>query len=290
MKRRILLVVVFVFGAAAVGLLLRPAEPVYRGHPVSYWIEPWQHHGTEPPESIAAAFAEMDERAVRWFIDQLDWRPSRLKASLNRLVASVISARFFNDAPDRREIAAMALGRLGPRAESAVPALEAVLQETAEPRARSAQAAALGALIRIRQEPLDSFLHKLRDPAARDWEMHAWAMWHLGTNAAPAVPYLVAALEAPAHDGILRTALSALAAIRSEPALTVPALARHVTHSNSSVRWTAIQGLKAFGREARAAWPALTNRLQDPESTVRWAATNALREIDADAARQIGLE
>lgn len=291
MKSRVLLGSVFLLAVAALALLMQgPNEPVCRGHPISYWIEPWQHLGTEPEENIAAAFSEMDERAVRWLTAQLDWRPSRLKAAVNDLVAKVISARFFNDRPDRREIAAMGLGRLGPRAASAVPALEAVLRNTPAPRADSACAAALAALIRIEHEPLAAYLEKLRDPTAPDWQMVAWAMWHLGTNAAPAVPSLVKALEKPADEGTVRTTVSALAAIHSCPELTVPALAGQLEHADYHVRGCVIQGLSVFGAAAKPAWPALTPRLQDPELIVRVLATNALKQIDPEAAQQLGVE
>lgn len=290
MKARVVAAFLFVLAAAASAWLLRrPGEPVYHGHPVSYWIEPWQHHGMEPAENIAAAFSEMDERAVRWLAAQLNWRPSGLKATLNHLVAQVVSAKFFNDLPDRREVAAMGLGRLGPRAISAVPALEAVFQHAAEPRARSARAAALGALIRIRREPLEPYLEKLRDPSASDWRMYAIAMWHQGTNGAPAVPHLVRTLEQPVQEGIIPTAVNTLAAIHSQPELTVPALTRQLDHSNQLVRGNAIRGLALFGTAAKPAWPALTARLQDPVVMVRVAATNALRQIDAAAARQLGV-
>jgi HEAT repeat protein len=289
-KAQIIFAAMFAMVLVALVLLARGgAEPVYHGHPISYWIEPWQHHGTEPEENIAAAFSEMDERAVRWLAGQLDWRPSRLKATLNNLVARVISAKFFNDAPDRREVGAMGLVRLGPRAVSAICALEAVMQDTAEPRANSARAAALGALIRIRGEPLEPHLERLRDPSAPDWQMYARVMLHLGTNAAPAVPYLVNALEKPVHEEIVLTAVHALAAIHSRPHLTVPALARQLDNTNTLVRRTAIRGLSFFGAGAKPAWPALTPRLQDPHVMVRIAATNALRQIDAEAARQLGV-
>ncbi|MGC3960907.1 MAG: hypothetical protein QM813_24125 [Verrucomicrobiota bacterium] len=61
-------------------------EPDYLGHPISYWIEPWQHHGTEPAERETAAFAEFDDRAVRWLARQLEWKPSKLKEGLARLI------------------------------------------------------------------------------------------------------------------------------------------------------------------------------------------------------------
>jgi HEAT repeat protein len=243
----------------------------------------------EPAENIAAAFSEMDERAVRWLAAQLNWRPSGLKATLNNMVARIISAKFFNDEPDRREVAAMGLGQLGPRAVSAVPSLEAVFQHAAEPRAWSARAAALGALIRIRREPLEPYLEKLRDPSASDWQMYATAMWHLGTNGAPAVPHLVRALEQPAHEGIIQTTVNTLAAIHSQPELTVPALTRQLDHSNQLVRGNAIRGLALFGTAAKPAWPGLTSRLQDSAVMVRVAATNALRQVDAAAARQLGV-
>src|SRR5436190_18523826 len=71
-------------------LYVQNREPHYLGHPISYWTEPWHHHGTETPEREAAAFAEMDERAVRWLARQLDWRPSRMREGFGKLVNSLL--------------------------------------------------------------------------------------------------------------------------------------------------------------------------------------------------------
>ncbi len=275
--------------ALAAWFLRTPAEPVYHGHPISYWIEPWQHHGAEPQTNIAAAFSQMDERAVRWLAAQLDWRPSELKRSLNDMVARLISAKFFSDAPDRREVAGMALGRLGPRAVRAVPALERLVRDAAEPRAGNAKAAAMAALILIRGDSPDAYLDKLRNPASPDWVTYATVFWHLGTNGAPAVPHLVKTLADSPPEHVLPTAACTLGMIRSRPELSVPALSRMLEHTNHQVRWHAVLGLGQFGPQAKPGWPALVRRLADSDRIVRFATTNALKQIDPDGARQLGV-
>lgn len=290
MKLRVSLILGALLAAALTAWFFRPpAEPVYHGHPLSYWIEPWQHHGTEPQTNIAAAFEQMDERAVRWLASQLDWRPSKLKAALNDMVARVISAKFFNDAPDRREAAGMGLGRLGPRAALAVPALEAVLRDAAEPRASYARAAAMAALIQIRSDPLDAHLDKLRDPASADWVTHATVFWHLGTNGASAVPYLVKAMADSPSEVVFHTATYTLGMIRSQPELSVPALSLALEHTNHQIRYHAVLGLSQFGSHAKSGWTALLRRLDDSQNLVRVATTNALKQIDPVAARQLGV-
>ena len=65
MRRRQLVLagLLVLIAVSLAGPVFFPREPDYLGHPISYWIEPWWHHGTEPPEREDAAYAEMDGRA-----------------------------------------------------------------------------------------------------------------------------------------------------------------------------------------------------------------------------------
>ncbi len=54
------------------------------------------------PEVVDAAFAEMDERSVNWFISQLTWKLSPLKTRINDFVFNLVHfVPFPQRIPDR---------------------------------------------------------------------------------------------------------------------------------------------------------------------------------------------
>jgi hypothetical protein len=263
-------------------------EPVIRGKPLTYWLQPGLQHPKEPPEAIGAVFAEMDEDCVRFLIRELDWKPSRLVPILNAPLRR-ISIVLFQDRPDRRALAASTLGKLGSRATSAIPALEKLARNGIEPRVADARGAAIAGLVMLRHDPLEPLLEKLGDPASSDWNICATATWYLGTNAASAAPLLVEILETSTNGWVRCRAAGILAAIHSRPELTVPALASLLTHTNVPLRWNAVAGLGAFGANAKPAWNVLTQCLTDPDLVIRNQTTNSLKRIAPEAARQLGI-
>jgi hypothetical protein len=54
-------------------LALKPREPEYLGHRLSFWIKPWEYSKQESPQTVDAAYLAMDERAVKWLGNQLSW-------------------------------------------------------------------------------------------------------------------------------------------------------------------------------------------------------------------------
>lgn len=284
------IILLVLLGVIVVALITarRHTEPVIRGKPLTYWLQPGLQHPKEPPETIAAVFAEMDEDCVGFLIRELEWTPSRLVPILNAPLRR-ISIVLFQDRPDHRALAAVTLAKLGPRAKPALPALEKLARDAIEPRAADARGAAIAALVLLRHDPLEPLLEKLRDPSNPDWHTCATAMWHLGTNAASAAPLLVEILETSTNGWVRGRAAGILAAIHSQPELTVPALASLLTHTNVPLRWNAVAGLGAFGANAKPAWNVLTQCLTDPDLVIRSQTTNALQRIDPEAARQLGI-
>lgn len=272
---------------AAVPLLwlaLSRREPVYLGHPISYWIEPWHHHGTEPPDREAAAFAEMDERAVRWLAGQLEWKPSKLKEGLARILnrfGDFTSDRDYDGG--RRDAAIRALIRLGPRARAAIPELEALRQTDVEQNRDQMRVAAAAALVRIRGDSLQPYIGQLRMASGEDWARLAAILGTQETNAADAAPILV--------DGLMQTnrtvwvfpTVVALGRIHSHPEVSVPALMRQLGRTNLVAEYHVFTALAGFGPAARDAWPQLAERL--PVTTNyydRQALLDALRKIAPD--------
>lgn len=274
--------------AFAVWIMIRQREPEYLGHPLSYWTEPWHHHGRESPEREAAAFAEMDERAVRWLARQLDWRPSKTYEGFARLVnllGEIMSERDYDNG--RREASIRALTRLGPRARSAVPELEAASRTTVELHNTDIRGQALGALIRIRSEPVAPYVERLRE-GKDDWAMLCYALAAQGTNAASAAPVLAEALMRTNSNVWLVPTIAALGSIRSHPELSVPALIRCLEITNRIERQVTLDALWKFGPQARPAWPALLACLTNGDQSSAISVKRVLRKIDPEESARLG--
>jgi hypothetical protein len=259
-------------------------EPACLGQPISYWIEPWHHHGTEPPEREAAAFAEMDERAVRWLARQLEWKPSRLKEGCARFLNRFGDFTTDRDYDGGRRFAALrALTQLGPRAKAAIPELEALSHTNVELNRDPIRVEAAAALVRIRGDSLQPYLEKLPNAAGEEWAGLATILGTQETNAAAAAPILVAGLMQTNRIVWVQPTVLALGRIHSHPELSVPALIQQLGKTNPVAEYQVFTALARFGAEARSAWPDLA---------ARWAATtnyydrqalrNALQGIDPE--------
>lgn len=264
----------------------RNREPIIRGETLSWWLTSNSLYTDE----FKAALAEMDDRCVRYLIRELDWSPPIIRAKLNKLLSPIFHRSVFpEDRPDCRAAAATVLARLGSRAKPAVPALRAC----AAPRGKSsrdtfARSTAVAALVLLEADSLDSCMDKLVDPKNPDWLVYALATLYLHTNAAVAVPRLVHAFETMDDDIKGRIAMP-LRFIRSHPDLSVPVLTALLAHTNDETRFQAAAGLGGFGAVAKPAWNDLVALLSDNKKHVRSITTNSLRQIDREAARQLGI-
>lgn len=272
--------------------IYRTSEPVVRGKPITHWLDAsWtpSPEEAESHESLAAAFADMDERCVRWLIRELEWRPSRLKRWINHAAGHFTDSKLFPERPDRRAPAAYVLAQLGTRARPAIPALERLVRDGCGPGSRITRGTIVAALIKLREDTLTNYFGILRDPENSDWELYVSAIELLGTNGAAAAPALIEAIGRSNRESVQRLAAETLAGMQGRPELTVPALTKILTHTNSAVRYAAVGGLRLLGTSARPAWQELLNRLNDSDPAVRRNATNALLRINPAAARQRGI-
>ena len=118
-------------------------------------------------------------------------------------------------------------------------------------------------------------------------------MYNLGTNAAAAVPNLIAALEITTNvnDTMIRAnAFQALRSIHSRPELCVPALAAILRSPDPLMRQMALSALVGFGSAAKPAWAEILDCLGDPDRWTRETAANLLKKIDAEAAAKAGVK
>lgn len=260
-------------------------EPVYLGHPISYWIEPWHHHGTEPSEREAAAFAAMDDRAVRWLAWQLDWRPSRLKENFARTLnhfGDFMSDRDYDGG--RRDAAVRALTRLGPRATNAIPALEALSHTDVELHRDQLRAAVTAALVRIRGDSLQPYLLRLPAASGAEWGNLANILGLQETNAAAAAPLLVAGLRQTNRRIWVEPTVIALGNIHSQPELSLPALLEQLGRTNLVSEYHVFTAIGKFGGDAKLIWPDLVARVATTTNHYdRQALLWALQRIDPQA-------
>jgi HEAT repeat protein len=145
-----------------------------------------------------------------------------------------------------RSDAAIALGRIGPAAEKAVPALIEAFKDK-------------GVMV-LRPSPPGT------------------ASYALGKIGPKAVPALIRALRDKNDDVRLWAAIT-LRTGGSRAEKVVPALIEALKDKNKFVRYSAANALEEIGPKAEKAVPALIEALKDKDSDVRKAAKEALKKI-----------
>jgi hypothetical protein len=267
-------------------------EPIVEGHPLGYWIDQFVDDGSsESPEAIQSALSAMDDHCMRALIDELNWTPSPLlilfddwKRRLNR------GAGANSESPYRQAGAALVLGHLGSRATKAIPVLENASRRRMRipEQGQDIRGAAIAALILIRHYSLNICARKsldVADPFSGDYR---YAIYCLGTNAAPAIPVFTNAAEAATNFVVKFYATYSLTWIH-RPDLTVPPLISMLKQTDSASRSVAAHALGGIREAAKPAWNDLVILLNDPDRDVRWNATNALWQIDPAAMQQLKL-
>jgi HEAT repeat protein len=176
--------------------------------------------------------------------------------------------------------AARALGEIGPAAGAAIPSLEEVTNNAA---LASAHAVAAVALIKIGQGSFQPFFERLKDTSDQGkWSRTAHEVERLGTNADPAIPFLLAAFQ-HTNDNIRARAVSLVGEVHRRPDLCLRPLVSLLNATNSRVRWQTLEALGKFGPAAKPVAPEVARCLTDPDARVRIAAATALRLIDPEA-------
>jgi HEAT repeat protein len=178
-----------------------------------------------------------------------------------------------------RKTAAEILGRIGPEAKEAVPALTRALTDT-DRGVRLQATTALGQIdpgnAAVRAAELIAAL-KDKDP-----EVRGTAAESLG-QLSPAPAGVVDALTAALRDDSFQVRLAAVYALGKLGPAGVPALQGAVQHTDTHIRTTALSrlgDLGDLGDAARPALPTLREALRDADLEVRVAAGEALTKLD----------
>jgi HEAT repeat protein len=162
---------------------------------------------------------------------------------MGEAVVPALVAALKEPSPERRRVAAYALGSMGAQAEPAVKALGTALGDEQWP-VRSLAARALGNVGKGAKTALRRLRHGTEDPEVQVRIRAALAVWQVGGE----TKY-------------------------------VPLLARSLKDEAPLARELACHALATIGGDAREAVPVLTTALEDKEPIVRQAAAEALGNI-----------
>jgi HEAT repeat protein len=184
--------------------------------------------------------------------------------------------------PDRFQ-AAQAIGRLGPRAKAAVPALREALLEKTGPVPFAAGAA----LWKVDRETFTRLLTDGAEAASRARFIAVLSLPSIGADAKELAP-LVLKMATDEREPNREHALLALGYIGADPAEVLPVLTAALQDERSQYgRMLSAQALGHLGPKAKDALPALHQALADPDPQVRVDAANAVWQIERDAGRVV---
>lgn len=249
-------------------LTLRSSEPLYKGKPLSAWLEAFDKNydfigSTENMDrgiEASEAVRHIGTNAIPTLLRRLRAKDNPLA---DRLYALAQKQHFVAvehvPAYLRRTEGRSGFRVLGPEGRAAVPALMK-LYGSVSPECRPCIAATLGGI---------------------------------GPDAKRAVPLLIRGLaETNTFHGEVEApeAANALGKIHSEPQLAVPALIKCLGNQNPIMRWEAAGALGNFGAEAKSAVPALLKLLNDSVPYVSRAARGSLDDIEPGAAEKAGVK
>ena len=228
-----------------------------------------------------AWFGEDDLGEWRGPLQEISWTLDRGKKVMAALVAMgdravpALTGALEDEDSFVRTNAASLLGRAGPAAAAAVPALARVLENDRHTVVLYRVAAALGNIGEAARGSIPQLIEILKDG---NWFVYETARHGLTSFGELAVPALIDLLQDPDPD-YHWSAADVLGDIGPAAEAAVPALARALEDSDEDVRSAAASALGNIGPAAEAAVPALARALEDPDDDVRSAVASTLGSI-----------
>jgi HEAT repeat protein len=185
--------------------------------------------------------------------------------------------------PLRPKIATL-LGRLGPEAREAAPALAGVVEKDKSPVARREALIALGAMGPFAADEAPVITKVLND---EDSKLRAAACYALGKIGPLAIASKANLMECLKSNDELCSMAAAWALTRVDPACpegsqkSLPCLVKGLFNPDAHIRLEAVNALQLLGGQAREAIPALKKvAADDPQPAVRLAAGEAIKRVE----------
>lgn len=283
-RKHRLILIVFLLGGVFVTLWFladSTNEPTYKGRNLTEWMRAWKRSDPTAAQRKEAedAIRSMGTNAVPHFVRWITYKTPAWKLKLYG-VANPLLQRLNSDWVLHDELANIygaghiGFAILGQEGVSAIPALSEIMNQS-----NLLAAASLGY---IGKDALPSLMAGLTND---NQEIRANALLYgiaeLGTNARPAVPFLIERLK-DADRGERFRAVTVLGHLRLQPETVVPALIEFLHDSDAIIRQAAAASLGSYEQEAVSAVPDLTDLLTDKEKSVRETSTNSLRVISTN--------
>jgi len=186
-----------------------------------------------------------------------------------------------------RSIVADALAGIGPEAKQAVPGLVQIVRNEKEPSLRYTAGVALVRIDKTAAGPAAPLLAEaLRNPDGRYRHDAIMLLISIGPAGKEATPVLTEMLLRDKQLYARHMAALALGYGR-DPRSVAPLLEALEKDSESAVRNTALQSIGLLGADATAAVPALEARLKDADVGARIVSAEALWRINKDAKKAV---
>jgi HEAT repeat protein len=186
--------------------------------------------------------------------------------------------------PSTQVPVASVLGRMGPTAKEAIPALLWVIDNARAEARREALMALANIATENPQAVIPTFTKTLKDPVPQIQIMAVYALGKMGTNAKSSVGE-ISQLISPKNPQLSRVSAWALSMI--DPSSlgqstdrVIELLAGALTKDQHFVRIEVANALGNFGPRAKAALPALKKAANDPLPAVQEAVSKAIEKIE----------
>jgi HEAT repeat protein len=285
-KRLIVILALIGLGLVAIVVFLwwQTDSTSYRGKTIMIWALQLASPDAAARDEATSAFKNLGPTAVPSLVKLLKTKDPGLRRRAWAIAVKLprsLRAWFFRDVnwpdpTDLRTAAAKALGLIGPRAQSAIPALSRSLRDPA-PQVRLETATAMA---RIGKESVPDLLEALDDPDTEVRHAAAYALGEIGPDAHTAVPRLLEMLGE--NDGPLRASV-AYSLSRIGPS-DLPAVMDLLEHGSDASQVEAVKVLLGYYHSLRRAVPVIGNMATNESPAVRQKALECLsvmREAEA---------
>jgi hypothetical protein len=284
-------------------------EPVYKGHPLSWWTE--GNAGPVWARGVGASLrtrpqkyevvAAIGTNGLPFYLKWIQYHPSPWEVRAREIIRKLppwfqrfsIAQSILSDEKPllRAEGAANAFQTLGPGAAPAVPELTRLMNDPLHPAVAARAIAALGPIGDDAVMPLLTCLTNVnRDTQLRNVIQHSLLRAaYVSTNASDAVPVLIPLVRNMDTLTAL-TAIELLGTLHLRPDLAVPVLTEAVLHARADMREHAAAALGQFGTNAMPALRALEKAADDPDPVVADAAKAAIVKIAPETHWDVGQE